>query len=39
VNYWIHRLLPILRKALDELGVLPERDPSHFAQSQAASGD
>jgi hypothetical protein len=39
VNYWIHRLLPILRDALDELGALPERDPSHFAQSQAASGE
>ena len=39
VNYWIHRLLPILRQALDELGVLPERNPSHFAQRQAASGE
>lgn len=39
VNYWIHRLLPILQQALDELGVRPERDASHFAQSQAASGD
>jgi Helix-turn-helix of DDE superfamily endonuclease/DDE superfamily endonuclease len=39
VNYWIHRLLPILHEALDELGVLPERDPVHFAQSQAASGE
>src|SRR5881392_94365 len=25
VNYWIHRLLPVLRLALDDLGVLPER--------------
>src|SRR6266513_2170884 len=32
VNYWIHRLLPVLRLALDDLGVLPERDPKHFAQ-------
>jgi hypothetical protein len=39
VNYWIHRLLPIFQEALDELGVLPERDPSHFAQSQVASGE
>jgi hypothetical protein len=39
VNYWIHRLLPILQETLDELGVLPERDPSHFAQSQTASGE
>jgi hypothetical protein len=37
VNYWLHRLLPILHEALEELGVLPERDPSHFAQSQEAS--
>jgi Helix-turn-helix of DDE superfamily endonuclease/DDE superfamily endonuclease len=38
VNRWIHRLLPILQGALEELGVLPERDPSQFANSQAASG-
>src|SRR4051812_11438733 len=25
VNQWIHRLLPVLRSALDDLGVLPER--------------
>src|SRR5947207_12365705 len=25
VNYWIHRLLPLLQQALDALGVLPER--------------
>jgi DDE superfamily endonuclease/Helix-turn-helix of DDE superfamily endonuclease len=34
VNYWIHRLLPVLQGALDDLGVLPERDPRRFAQSQ-----
>ena len=39
VNYWLHRLLPHLQEALDELGVLPERDPSHFAQSQAVAGE
>ena len=33
-NYWIHRLLPVLRVALDDLGVLPERKPARFAQSQ-----
>jgi hypothetical protein len=33
VNYWIHRLLPVLRSALDGLGVLPERDPAHFTQA------
>jgi hypothetical protein len=38
VNYWIHRLLPILHETLDALGVLPERDGRHFAQSQAACG-
>src|SRR5438552_1001431 len=38
VNYWIHRLLPVLRSALDALGVLPERNPAHFAQAQGASG-
>jgi hypothetical protein len=38
-NYWLHRLLPILREALDELGFLPERDPSHFAQGESASGE
>jgi DDE superfamily endonuclease/Helix-turn-helix of DDE superfamily endonuclease len=37
VNYWIHRLLPALRQALDDLGACPERDGSHFAQSPASS--
>jgi Helix-turn-helix of DDE superfamily endonuclease/DDE superfamily endonuclease len=32
VNYWLRRLLPVLRDALDELGVLPERDPQAFAR-------
>jgi hypothetical protein len=38
VNYWIHRLLPVLRSALDDLGALPERDPAHLAQARGASG-
>src|SRR5438105_7860441 len=38
VNCWIHRLLPVPRLALDDLGVLPERDATHFAQAQGASG-
>src|SRR5205085_7340789 len=38
VNHWIHRLLPILCSALDELGALPERDATHFARSQPRSG-
>jgi len=25
-NYWLHHLLPVLRSALDDLGVLPGRD-------------
>jgi hypothetical protein len=37
-NHWIHRLLPVVRLALDELGVLPERDPTHFARGRSASG-
>jgi hypothetical protein len=35
VNYWLHRLLPVLREALDDLGVLPERDPQAFARTPA----
>jgi len=38
VNYWLHRLLPVLRVALDDLGLLPERDPRHFSQSQTSPG-
>jgi len=34
VNYWIQRLLPVLRHALAAVGMLPERDPGHFPQSQ-----
>ena len=29
-NEWIHRLLPILKQALDDLGMMPERDPQKF---------
>jgi hypothetical protein len=39
VNYWIHRLLPVLRETLDQLGVLPERDPQRFAQGQGVPGE
>ena len=35
VNEWIHRLLPLVRDALDELRVLPERDAQAVAQAQA----
>src|SRR5438128_6039628 len=37
VNYWIHRLLPVLQEALDDLGVCPERYARHFAQSRDPS--
>lgn len=30
-NYWIHHLLPVLKQALDDLGLIPERDPHRFA--------
>lgn len=33
-NEWIHRLLPILKTALGDLGVLPERNPQQFAQHE-----
>lgn len=39
VNEWIHRLLPILKEALADLGVLPEREPARFAQSEARHGE
>jgi hypothetical protein len=39
INEWVHRLLPVLKLALDELGVLPERDPRQFAQSEAQHGE
>jgi hypothetical protein len=38
VNYWLHRLLPVLRDALDELGALPERDPRAFGRAGAPPG-
>jgi hypothetical protein len=39
VNDWVHRLLPILKGALDEVGVLPERDPVQFARSEPQHGE
>jgi Helix-turn-helix of DDE superfamily endonuclease/DDE superfamily endonuclease len=38
-NEWLHRLLPILKDALEDLGVLPEREPEHFAQSERQHGE
>jgi Helix-turn-helix of DDE superfamily endonuclease/DDE superfamily endonuclease len=34
-NYWLHHLLPVLRSALDDRGVLPERDGRRLARSSA----
>jgi len=33
-NRWIHRLLPILKQALDALGGLPTREPGHVARQE-----
>ena len=38
-NEWIHRLLPILKQALDDLGVLPERDPKKFKAKEEKQKD
>src|SRR5256712_12219688 len=35
-NYWIHRLLPVLQRALAALGMAPERDASRVATSPLA---
>jgi hypothetical protein len=37
VNRGIHRLLPILQQALDDLGVLPSREPRAFARQEGDS--
>jgi Helix-turn-helix of DDE superfamily endonuclease/DDE superfamily endonuclease len=33
-NRWLQRLLPIVKDALDELGVLPSRAPEQFAEQE-----
>lgn len=38
-NDWIHRLLPMLKDALGDLGTLPERDPQQFARHEKQQGD
>lgn len=38
-NEWIHRLLPILKQALDDLGYEPERDPKKFQKNEQAQKD
>lgn len=34
-HYWLHHLLPVLRSALDDRGVLPERDGGRLARRPA----
>jgi hypothetical protein len=38
-NQWIHRLLPVVRDALTDMGVMPERDGEQFARSQRCQGE
>jgi len=37
VNYWIHRLLPVLQRSLSEMGMMPEREGKQVAQRIEAS--
>jgi DDE superfamily endonuclease/Helix-turn-helix of DDE superfamily endonuclease len=37
-NYWLHHLLPIVRSALDDLGVLPQRDGDELGGQPAEAG-
>lgn len=37
VNYWIHRLLPVLQQSLSEMGMRPEREGKQVAQRIEAS--
>lgn len=39
VNRWVQQLMPILSQALNEWGVLPERDPRHFARHEQRQGE
>ena len=36
-NEWLHRLMPLLQQALDDLGYAPERDPHAFGQPPPTS--
>jgi hypothetical protein len=38
-NYWIHHLLPVLKQALDDLSLIPERDPHQFASHEKRQGE
>ncbi|MCY7374979.1 MAG: transposase family protein, partial [Pyrinomonadaceae bacterium] len=37
VNYWVHRLLPVLQMSLNELGMKPERNGEQVADLMEAS--
>jgi hypothetical protein len=38
-NRWVHRLLPVLVRALGRLGCLPERDPGRFSRHERRRGE
>jgi hypothetical protein len=38
-NEWVQRLLPVLREALQTLGVMPEREGRHFARAERRKGE
>lgn len=38
-NEWIHQLLPILKRALDDMGMTPERDPKKFKTKEQNQPD
>jgi Helix-turn-helix of DDE superfamily endonuclease/DDE superfamily endonuclease len=38
-NQWIHRLLPVLRDALDHMGMLPQREGKGFWVSESGRGE
>src|SRR3954447_15994124 len=38
-NHWIHRLLPVLHSAPDDVGAIPERAAAHFARGRSAPAE
>ena len=38
-NRWIHQLLPVLQRALKNVGVRPARDPRQFARHERRTGE
>jgi len=39
VNYWVHHLLPLLKQTLEVLEVMPERQPSQFAEQESSKNE